>query len=204
MDKDFMESVWWAFKRLWDKELVYRGTRVVPFSTALGTVLSNFEAGLNYQDVQDPAVTVLFKLRDEETFVAVWTTTPWTLPSNLALCVGADIDYVKVFDRDVGKVIVLAKERMDMYGKKRNLEHLVEFKGTEIVGKIYEPLFDFFRDEESRGAFRILSDDYVTTDTGTGIVHLAPAFGEDDNRVMKEAGIEAFVCPVDDTGAFYG
>ena len=93
-----MESVWWVFKQLWDKNLVYQGTRVVPFSTSLGTVLSNFEAGQNYQDVQDPAVTVLFKLENEDKYIAAWTTTPWTLPSNLGLCVGADIDYVEVKD----------------------------------------------------------------------------------------------------------
>jgi len=96
MDLSFMESVWWVFKQLWEKNLVYQGTRVVPFSTALGTVLSNFEAGQNYQDVQDPAVTVLFKIDDEQKYIAAWTTTPWTLPSNLGLCVGADIDYVEV------------------------------------------------------------------------------------------------------------
>ncbi len=95
MDPDFMESVWWVIKQLWEKELIYQGVKVVPFSTALGTVLSNFEAGSNYQDVQDPAVTVLFKLNDEEAYMAAWTTTPWTLPSNLGLCVNANIAYVK-------------------------------------------------------------------------------------------------------------
>ena len=93
-----MESVWWAFKELWDKGLVYQGTRVVPFSTSLGTVLSNFEAGQNYQDVQDPAVTVLFNIPEKDCYIAAWTTTPWTLPSNLGLCVGAEIDYVKLKD----------------------------------------------------------------------------------------------------------
>ena len=139
MDRDFMESVWWVFKSLWEKELVYRGTRVVPFSTTLGTVLSNFEAGLNYRDVQDPAVTVLFKLSDEETFVAVWTTTPWTLPSNLALCVGADIEYVKVRDRDIDKTVILAKARLDDYGKKGHLEHLADLKGSDLRGKSTNP-----------------------------------------------------------------
>ena len=202
MDKDFMESVWWVFKSLWEKGLIYRGTRVVPFSTSLGTVLSNFEAGLNYQDVQDPALTVLFKLKEEETFIAVWTTTPWTLPSNLALCVGEDIDYIKVWDKDIEKVIILAKSRLDKYGKNKNLEHICDLKGKHLVGKMYKPIFSFFQDKEAQGAFQILSDGFVATDTGTGIVHLAPAFGEDDNRIMKEAGVEAFVCPVDDTGAF--
>ena len=96
MDPSFMESVWWVLKQLWDRGLVYRGEKVVPFSTALGTVLSNFEAGSNYQEVQDPAVTVLFKLVDEDASIAAWTTTPWTLPANLGLCVNAGIDYVLV------------------------------------------------------------------------------------------------------------
>ena len=94
-----MESLWWVIKKLWDKGLIYKGEKVVPFSTELSTVLSNFEAGSNYQDVQDPAVTVLFKLRDEERYMAAWTTTPWTLPSNLALCVGAEIDYIEATDK---------------------------------------------------------------------------------------------------------
>ncbi len=203
MDTSFMQSVWWVFKQLWDKNLIYQGTRVVPFSTALGTVLSNFEAGQNYQDVQDPAVTVLFKVKDEDAYIAAWTTTPWTLPSNLALCAGADIDYLKVKDEDLGKVIYIAKDRLEAYSKKRNFTTLEELKGSELKGKRYEPLFGYFADQESAGAFQVLNDDYVTTDAGTGIVHIAPGFGEDDNRVMKEAGMaEVFACPVDDAGKF--
>ena len=107
MDLNFMESVWWVFSELYKKGLVYKGAKVVPFSTALGTVLSNFEAGLNYQEVQDPAVTVMFELSEEEnTFILAWTTTPWTLPSNLGLCMGADIDYVKVYDSDLNKYLI--------------------------------------------------------------------------------------------------
>ena len=100
MDAWYMESVWWVVKQLWDKGLIYRGQKVMPVSTALQTVLANFEATSNYKDVQDPAITVLFRLADEDAFVAAWTTTPWTLPSNLALCVGADIDYVRVADKE--------------------------------------------------------------------------------------------------------
>ncbi|EQC46743.1 isoleucine--tRNA ligase [Bacteriovorax sp. BSW11_IV] len=202
MDPSFMESCWWVFKELWQKDLVYIGTKVVPYSTALGTVLSNFEAGQNYKDVQDPAITVLFKLDSEDTYVAAWTTTPWTLPSNLGLCMGADIDYVKVKDNDLGKVLIIAKARLEFYGKKRNLEVISEHKGSEFVGQKYEPLFPFFTELKAEGAFQILNDEYVTTDNGTGIVHLAPAFGEDDNRVMKAAGISAEVCPLDDAGKF--
>ena len=202
MDTTFMESVWWAFKELWKKNLIYQGTRVVPFSTALGTALSNFEANLNYQKVQDPAVTALFKLKNEDTFLAVWTTTPWSFLGNLGLCVGASIDYVKVHDHEMRKDIIFAKERVKVYLKKRKFEIVAEFKGSSLKGKVYEPLFNDFAQEEENGAFRILNDDYVRTDTGTGIVSIAPAFGEDDNRVMKEAGISGLVCPIDDAGKF--
>jgi len=200
MDVTFMESVWWVFKQLWEKNLVYQGTRVVPFSTALGTVLSNFEAGQNYQDVQDPAVTVKFKLKDEDKYVLAWTTTPWTLPSNLALCAGADIDYVLV--EEAGEKLILAKDRLESYSKKREMKVLEEFKGSTLKGKRYEPLFPFFANEADNGCFVILNDNYVSTDAGTGIVHTAPGFGEDDNRIMKEAGITSIVCPVDDAGKF--
>ena len=203
MDTDFMESVWWVFKQLWDKDLIYQGTRVVPFSTALGTVLSNFEAGQNYQDVQDPAITVLFKAKDEDAYFSAWTTTPWTLPSNLGLCAGADIDYVLLKDEDLGKNIYMAKALVSSYEKKRNFTILKELKGSELKGRRYEPIFPYFAHLEKDGAFQVLNDDYVSTDSGTGIVHTAPGFGEDDNRIMKEAGLgEVLVCPVDDAGRF--
>ena len=202
MDIKFMESVWWVFKQLWEKDLVYQGTRVVPYSTSLGTVLSNFEAGQNYQDVQDPAVTVLFKLHDRDSYIAAWTTTPWTLPSNLGLCVGIDIDYVEVRDSEINKNIILAESRLEQYGKKKDLEIKKRFKGSELKGLTYEPLFDYFSDFSSDGAFKVLADDYVTTDNGTGIVHLAPSFGEDDNRVMKEAGCKVELCPINEKGEF--
>ncbi len=207
MDTDFMESVWWVFKQLWDKDLIYQGTRVVPFSTALGTVLSNFEAGQNYQDVQDPAITVLFKGTEQEdgedVYFAAWTTTPWTLPSNLGLCAGPDYDYVLLRDEDLGKRIYMAKELVASYEKKRNFTILKELKGTDLKGKTYEPLFHYFKEMAKEGAFQVHVDDYVTTDSGTGIVHIAPGFGEDDNRVMKEAGLgELMVCPVDDAGKY--
>jgi isoleucyl-tRNA synthetase len=204
MDVTFMESVWWVFKELWDKGLIYQGTRVVPFSTSLGTVLSNFEAGQNYQDVQDPAVTVLFKCEDEEAYLTAWTTTPWTLPSNLGLCTGSDITYALVEDTDKKIKFYIAEAAIESYSKKRNLVTLKTLKGSDLKGKRYQPLFDFFASHKQEGAFQVLCDDYVTTDTGTGIVHLAPAFGEDDNRVMKAAGINSLVCPIDDAGRFTG
>lgn len=202
MDQSFMESVWWVFKQLWDKGFIYQGVKVVPFSTALGTVLSNFEAGQNYHEVQDPAITVLFKLKDEDLYLATWTTTPWTLPSNLGLCLKADLDYVTVREKESGRKILLAQARLAEYQKKHDLEVLETSQGSQFRGKKYEPLFPYFADRETEGAFRIFNDDYVTTETGTGIVHLAPAFGEDDHRVFQEAGVKAIVCPVDDAGKF--
>ncbi|MFT6017163.1 MAG: isoleucyl-tRNA synthetase, partial [Candidatus Azotimanducaceae bacterium] len=202
MEPWYMESVWWVVKQLWEKDLIYRGNKVVPFSTALGTILSNFEAGSNYQNVQDPAVTVLFKLQDEDAYVSAWTTTPWTLPSNLALCVGADIDYVKIRDTELGKDIYLASARVEDVTKGRNVEVLEELKGVDLVGRQYEPLFNYFEDLRGEGAFQILADNYVSTDSGTGVVHQAPAFGEDDFRVLKQADITAIVCPVDMSGRF--
>jgi isoleucyl-tRNA synthetase len=202
MDPEFMESVWWVVSELWKKDYIYQGTKVVPFSTALGTVLSNFEASSNYQDVQDPAVTVLFKVKDQDFYIAAWTTTPWTLPSNLALCMGAEIEYVKIHDKDKDIKFIIAKDRVEAYSKKRNYEVLSTHTGAELKGLRYEPLFPYFKQDESLGAFVVLNDNYVTTGDGTGIVHIAPAFGEDDNRVMKEAGIGAIECPVDDAGKF--
>jgi len=202
MDPEFMESVWWVIGQLWDKDLIYQGTKVVPFSTALGTVLSNFEASSNYQDVQDPAVTVLFKVKDQDFYIAAWTTTPWTLPSNLALCMGPEIEYVKIHDKDKDIKFIIAKDRVETYSKKRNFEVLSTHTGAELKGLRYEPLFPYFKKHEAVGAFVVLNDGYVTTTDGTGIVHIAPAFGEDDNRVMKEAGITALECPVDDAGKF--
>jgi isoleucyl-tRNA synthetase len=202
MEPWYMESVWWVVSQLWEKDLIYRGEKVVPFSTALGTVLSNFEAGSNYKDVQDPAVTVLFKLKDDDRYIAAWTTTPWTLPSNLALCVGKDIDYVELRDKETGQNIIVAETRVEYISKTRDVEVSGSFKGEELVGKRYEPMFPYFTQYEAEGAFVVLEDDYVTTDSGTGIVHQAPAFGEDDFRVLKAAGISATPCPVDMAGQF--
>jgi len=208
MDPEFMESVWWVVKQLWEKDLIYEGTKVVPYSVALGTVLSNHEASSNYQDVQDPAITALFELEeplegDEKTYLAAWTTTPWTLPSNLGICLGKDIDYVKVLDEDKNITMVIAKERLQaVAGKKKKLKVLDEFKGDILKGKKYKPLFPYFESFKAEGAFQVLNDDFVTTDSGTGVVHMAPDFGEDDNRIMKEAGLYCNACPVDEMGKF--
>ena len=203
MDVWYMESVWWVVKQLWDKGLIYRGLKVMPVSTALETVLANFEAGQNYIDVQDPAITVLFALEDEDAHLAAWTTTPWTLPSNLAVCVGADIDYVKVLDAQTNRVCYLAQARLDAYRARHpGLVVKDQVKGADLVGRRYRPLFDYFEGERERGAFVVVADDYVTTEEGTGLVHQAPAFGEDDYRVLQAAGIAAFACPVTLGGVF--
>jgi isoleucyl-tRNA synthetase len=203
MDPWYMESVWWVVKQLWDKGLIYQGLRIMPLSTALGTPLSNFEANMNYLDVQDPSVTVLFALEDENAYLAAWTTTPWTLPSNLAICVGPDIDYVKVHDPQIGKSVYLAAERAAHYlDAASGAVELTRLKGRDLVGRRYRPLFPYFASQVEQGAFVVVMDDYVTTESGTGLVHQAPAFGEDDYRVLREAGIQAFVCPVTMNGEF--
>ena len=203
MDAWYMESVWWVVKQLWDKGLVYQGRKVMPVSTALETVLANFEAGQNYMDVQDPAITVLFELEDEDACLAAWTTTPWTLPANLAICVNEGEEYVKVRDAEAARSFYLAAERLDAY-RKRHPGLTVEssLKGSALLGRRYRPLFDYFAGEAQRGAFVVVADDYVTTDEGTGLVHQAPAFGEDDYRILQAAGIEAFACPVTLGGVF--
>ena len=199
MDTWYMESVWWVVKQLWDKGLIYQGVKVMPVSTAMGTPLSNFEANQNYMDVQDPAITVLFKLVDEDAYLSAWTTTPWTLPSNLAICVGAEIDYVKAHDPELGADIYVAADRLGDFG---DFEVEAKLKGRDLVGRRYEPLFPYFADEATRGAFVVVADDYVTTESGTGMVHQAPAFGEDDHRIAKAVGLSALVCPVTPNGIF--
>ncbi len=199
MDPWYMESLWWVVKQLWDSGLIYRGNKIMPVSTALETPLSNFEATSNYMDVQDPAITVLLKLADEDAWLAVWTTTPWTLPSNLAVCVGPDIDYVRVRDPVADKTVYFAAERLADFGTFDILERL---RGRDLAGRAYEPAFPYFADQRDRGAFVVVTDDYVTSTEGTGLVHQAPAFGEDDQRVLEAAGIGAFVCPVTMQGRF--
>lgn len=202
MDKDFMESVWWVFKQAWDKGLIYEGNKIVPYSTELETGLSNFEATSNYQDVQDPAVTVLFKIQDSSDYLTAWTTTPWTLPSNMALIVNKEIDYSLVHDKKRDVNFYIATARIEAYEKDCDLTVVKEVKGADLVGLKYEPLFPYFSDQESLGGFQVISDDYVTTSDGTGIVHAAPAFGEDDSRVLKEHGIEAFALPLNSKAQF--
>jgi len=220
MDPWFMESVWWVFKTMFDKGLVYMGYKVMPYSTACSTPLSNFEAGLNYKDVRDPAIVVSFPvLGEQDTHFVAWTTTPWTLPSNLGLCVNADLPYLKIKDVKSGRFYYICETRLPqlypiMDTKKwkpakagEYYEVLEKLTGKDLEGKRYEPLFPYFADRaESMGNFRVCADGYVTSDSGTGIVHLAPAFGEDDYRVCLANGLISkgrdVPCPVNDSGRF--
>ncbi|MGV9865606.1 isoleucine--tRNA ligase [Rhodococcus koreensis] len=206
LDLDFMESVMWAFKELFDKGLIYQGFRVLPYSWYEQTPLSNQETRLDdaYKMRQDPAVTVDMPLRGEGPLdganAVIWTTTPWTLPSNLAVAVHPDIDYVQVAGGD-GKRYVLAKDRLGHYARELGEapEVLSEHKGAELVGLSYDPPFDFFAGHDN--AHVVLSADYVTTESGTGIVHMAPAFGEEDYDYCVRNGIE-LVQPLDPGGKF--
>lgn len=205
MDRSFMESVLWAFKTLWDKGLIYEGYRVVPYSWAVQTPLSNFETRLDnsYRMRQDPALTVGFTLEkapgeDVAPKLYAWTTTPWTLPSNLALAVNAQAAYAVMAKGE--ERAILAEARLEAYAKElEGFERVGTLTGADLVGRRYAPLFPFFADTPN--AFRVIAGDFVELDGGTGIVHLAPAFGEDDMRVCAEEGIPV-VDPVDLSGNF--
>lgn len=205
MDKSYMESVWWAFKTLYDNGLIYEGYNVLPYSPKLASPLSNMEVNLGgYKDVTDPAVTVRFKKDGEEnTYFLAWTTTPWTLPSNLALAVGPDIDYVKIRDKESGEFYILGEKLLNKYYKSPDDFEVVERKkGKDLVGQTYEPLFPYFADLKKLGAFQVLSADYVTTEDGCGIVHTASGFGEDDYNTMKQVPSVPVVCPIDEECRF--
>jgi len=204
MDLSYMESVIWAFKQLWSKGLVYEGERVLPYSWAAETPLSNFETRLDdaTRERQDPAITVRFAVRDPEasgpTEIWAWTTTPWTLPSNLALAVGPDVDYAVL--RQGERRILIAEALRERFARElAGAEPIASRKGAAFVGLRYRPLFPFFADTPH--AFVVLGAAFVATEEGTGVVHLAPGFGEDDLAVCQEHGIPTVV-PVDDTGRF--
>lgn len=201
MDLPFMESVINNFKQLYDKGLIYEDFRVLPYSWAAETPLSNFEVNQGYQDKTDNAITVMFKLENGMK-ILVWTTTPWTLPSNLMLAVGSDISYA-VMEED-GQKYILAEALLGRY--KKQLENAVRvgtLKGSELVGTAYEPMFPYFAALKEKGAFKILSGEFVSTEDGTGVVHIAPGFGQDDFDACR-AYDENFpvVCPVDEAGKF--
>lgn len=205
MSPDYMESIWWVAKSLWDKGLVYEGKYILPYCPRCSTVLSTHELSQGYKEKQDPAITIRFKaksspekFRDEDmeagrVYFLAWTTTPWTLPSNLGLTMGPEIEYVKVRDVQSGDFYVLASSRLSAYYKNESdYEIIYARNGSDFCGAKYEPIFSYFAPLEkckdgSDGAFRIFNADYVSTEDGTGIVHTAPAFGEDDSKVFKKA-----------------
>ena len=205
MDLPYMESIWHVFKSLYDKGLIYEGFNILPYSPQLGCPLSNFEFNLGgYKMVSDPAITIRFKVKGEENkYFLAWTTTPWTLPSNLALCVGPEMEYAEVKDNSDGNVYILSKSRIGAYyTKQEDYEILRTMKGADLAGMRYEPLFPYFKNLESKGAFFILTGNHVTDEDGTGIVHTAPGFGEDDYKVLKPYKNIPVVCPVDDSCCF--
>ena len=220
LDLDYMESVMWAFKSLWDKGLIYEGFRVLAYCWRCETPLSNTETRMDdvYVDRQDPALTVAFELLDGPWAGArllAWTTTPWTLPANLALAVGADITYA-VVEHD-GQRLVLAADRLAAYAAELGTRQPElpasarsnpsrPYAATSSPAPAYRPLFDFFTDIERFGterAFQVLTGDFVSTDEGTGIVHMAPGFGEDDQIACNAVGIPTLV-PMDEHGRYTG
>ena len=200
LDAPYMESVMWAFKTLHDKGLVYEGFRVLAYCWRCETPLSNTETRMDdvYRDRQDPALTVWFELETGERILA-WTTTPWTLPSNLALAVGPDVDYAMMRGTD-GHTYVIAEARLGAYEKELDgAERVGTVRGADLVGRSYAPMFPFLAGTEN--AFRVLGADFVTTEDGTGVVHMAPGFGEDDQIACNAAGIPT-LCPMDEHGRY--
>ena len=200
LDTPYMESVMWAFSTLFNKGLIYEGFRVLAYCWRCETPLSNTETRMDdvYRDRQDPALTVAFTLETGEKILA-WTTTPWTLPSNLALAVGPDVDYARLKHPD-GNTYILAQSRLGAYEKELDgAEHVDTVKGRDLVGRKYAPLFPFFADTEN--AFQVLGAEFVTTEDGTGVVHMAPGFGEDDQIECNAAGIPT-ICPMDEHGQY--
>ena len=189
MDPWYIESVWWSLKELYQKDLLYEGYKVVPYSTRAGSTLSNSEVALGgYSAIVDPAVVVKLKLKDEDTYLLIWTTTPWTLPGNLLVAVGEDFDYVQVEYKN--EKYIVGKELVENIFKE-NLKVLKEYKGSELIGREYEPLYPYYSSKRDEGAFRVVHADHVTFEDGTGLVHQAP-YGEEDFMLMTGMGIGMF------------
>ncbi len=200
-DNNYIESVWWALKNLFDKGLIYKDYKIVPQCPKSETVLSSHELALGYKETKDPSVYVLMELEESEltkdgkTYFLVWTTTPWTLISNVALAVGPQFDYVKIKIGD--EYLILAKDRLDVI--KHDYEIVDEFKGEKLVGQRYKQLFDYLKVDKD--AFYVVPADFVSTEDGSGIVHMAPAFGADDYEVSKKYNLP-FLQPVTRGGKF--
>ncbi len=188
-DNSYIESEWWALKQIWDKGLLYKGFKIVPYCPRCGTPLSSHEVAQGYKDVKERSAIAKFRCKGEDAFILAWTTTPWTLPSNVALCVNANEDYVKVAytKEETSEVYYLAEALCDTVLGEGSYTVLERFKGAELEHKEYEPLFDFVTPKEK--CWYVVCDDYVTLTDGTGIVHIAPAFGEDDAKVGRKYGL---------------
>jgi len=193
LNNDYMESIWWVFKQIWLKDMVYLGYKSMHICPRCETPLSNFEVSQGYKEVTDTSVYCKFKLVDEDAFVLAWTTTPWTLPGNIALCMGPKIKYAKVgvhFEDGREEVYILAEDRIEaILGGLPGLEShkvLEKINPKKMEGREYRPLFDYYEDVKGQNGYRIVLDDYVTTEDGTGIVHIAPMFGEDDYKVAQK------------------
>jgi len=203
MDNDYIESVWWAFKQLYEKGYLYEGEKILMYCPRCATPLAKSEIAMDnsYKTVKDLTVVVKFKLKKEkDTYALAWTTTPWTLPSNLALTVNPKLSYAYVKDKSDKSTYLLAKDLVDkFYKSKDEYEIIKEVKGKDLEGLEYKPLFPYFKD--TKGAFKFLIADFVTEAEGTGIVHTAPAFGEDDNAICRKYKIP-IVQPVDEYGRF--
>lgn len=196
-ENNYIESVWWALKQMWEKELLYKGHRVTPYCPRCGTALSSHEVAQGYKDVKEATAFVKFKLKGEENkYILAWTTTPWTLPSNVALAVNQKYDYVEIINNN--EYLILAKELVEKVIE-GEYEVVREFKGEELVGKKYEQLLPFYTPEGK--AFEVVHGDFVTLTDGTGVVHMAPAYGEDDSAICKKNGM-AFINLVDLEGKF--
>ena len=203
-DNDYIESEWWALKAIYEKGLLYKGHKIVPYCPRCGTALSSHEVAQGYKEVKETSATVRFRVPDEEnTYFLAWTTTPWTLPSNVSLCVNPDVTYAYV--RVDGKeTFIMAKDLIEAVLEGHDTEIIKEVVGRELEYKHYEPLFECTRKAAGgKDAFYVMVDDYVTTTDGTGIVHNAPAFGEDDYRVCKKYDLP-FVQMVDSKGEMCG
>ncbi len=189
LDNNYMESIWWVFQQIYNKGMVYQGYKSMHICPRCETPLSNFEVSQGYKDVTDLSVIAKFKMVDEEAYVLAWTTTPWTLPGNVALCFGPKIEYVKVKVRlEEGKeeIYILAKARLEAVLKDKPYEILEKVNPKKMEGRKYIPLFDFYQNQVSEKAYQIVLDPYVTTEDGTGVVHIAPMFGEEDYKVAKK------------------
>ena len=195
-DNNYIESEWWALKQIWDKKLLYKGYKIVPYCPRCGTPLSSHEVAQGYKDVKERSAIARFKVKGEDAYILAWTTTPWTLPSNVALCVNPDETYIKVKMKEEDYVYYLAQALADTVLGEGTYDILETYKGTDLEYKEYEALYPV---ETKKKAYYVVCDSYVTMTDGTGVVHIAPAFGEDDSKVGRKYDLP-FLQMVDENG----